>query len=71
MRHTHRPMAAPPPARASGGDGKPQQPVVERHEGGGSRFREIGIPFRRLFYTLDDGSLHPDEQVLARLAAGG
>lgn len=41
--------------------------VVERHEGGGARFREIGIPFRRLFYTLEDGSLHPDEQVLARL----
>ena len=45
--------------------------VVERHEGGGARFREIGIPFRRLFYTLEDGSLYPDERVLARLEALG
>jgi orotate phosphoribosyltransferase len=35
--------------------------VVERHEGGGTLFRERGIPFRRLFYTHEDGSLHADE----------
>lgn len=34
--------------------------VVERHEGGGARFREIGLPFRRLFYTQEDGSLYVD-----------
>lgn len=37
--------------------------VVERHEGGGARFRELGIPFRRLFYTNEDGSLHVDEEL--------
>jgi orotate phosphoribosyltransferase len=35
--------------------------VVERHEGGGARFREIGLPFRRLFYTQEDGTLFVDE----------
>ena len=39
--------------------------VVERHEGGGARFREAGIDFRRLFYTHEDGSLHADNAVLA------
>jgi orotate phosphoribosyltransferase len=34
--------------------------IVERHEGGGARFREIGLPFRRLFYTHEDGSLFVD-----------
>lgn len=34
--------------------------MVERHEGGGARFRERGIAFTRLFYTLEDGSLHVD-----------
>jgi hypothetical protein len=43
--------------------------VVERHEGGGARFRERGIPFRRLFYTLEDGSLHVDEELAARIGA--
>jgi orotate phosphoribosyltransferase len=43
--------------------------VVERHEGGGRVFRERGIPFKRLFYTLEDGSLHVDEEV-ERLVAG-
>jgi orotate phosphoribosyltransferase len=37
--------------------------VVERHEGGGARFREIGLPFRRLFYTREDGSLFLDESL--------
>ncbi|MEX2246328.1 MAG: phosphoribosyltransferase family protein [Dehalococcoidia bacterium] len=41
--------------------------VVERHEGGGARFRERGIPFRRLFYTLEDGSLHVDQELIARV----
>jgi orotate phosphoribosyltransferase len=35
--------------------------VVERHEGGGARFREAGIAFQRLFFTLEDGSLHVEE----------
>jgi orotate phosphoribosyltransferase len=43
--------------------------VVERHEGGGARFRELGLPFRRLFYTHEDGSLHVDDAVRAQLAA--
>ena len=42
--------------------------VVERHEGGGARFRELGIPFKRLFYTLEDGSLHIDEEIELRLS---
>ena len=42
--------------------------VVERHEGGGRRFRERGIDFKRLFYTLEDGSLHLDESLEAALA---
>jgi orotate phosphoribosyltransferase len=37
--------------------------VVERHEGGGARFRERGIPFKRLFYTQEDGSLHIDAEL--------
>lgn len=40
--------------------------VVERHEGGGARFRERGLTFKRLFYTHEDGSLHVDEEVAAR-----
>ncbi len=40
--------------------------VVERHEGGGARFRELGLPFARLFYTREDGSLHVDEAVLTQ-----
>jgi orotate phosphoribosyltransferase len=40
--------------------------VLERHEGGGARFRELGIPFRRLFYTLEDGSLHVDPEIARR-----
>jgi orotate phosphoribosyltransferase len=43
--------------------------VVERHEGGGARFRELGIPFERLFYTHEDGTLYVDEDVKARLTA--
>ena len=41
--------------------------VVERHEGGGARFRERGLTFKRLFYTHEDGSLHIDDEVLARV----
>jgi len=43
--------------------------VVERHEGGGARFRELGLPFARLFYTHEDGTLHIDDGVRAQLAA--
>jgi hypothetical protein len=43
--------------------------MVERHEGGGARFRERGIDFKRLFYTHEDGSLHVDDDVRQRLAA--
>lgn len=43
--------------------------VVERHEGGGARFRELGLPFRRLFYTHEDGTLHVDDAVRAQWAA--
>ena len=39
--------------------------VVERHEGGGARFREIGLPFKRLFYTQEDGSLYADTELAA------
>ena len=41
--------------------------VVERHEGGGARFRERNIPFERLFYTHEDGTLHVDADVEARV----
>jgi hypothetical protein len=30
-------------------------------------FRELGIPFKRLFYTHDDGTLHVDDEVAARV----
>ena len=43
--------------------------VVERHEGGGARFRERGLTFKRLFYTHEDGSLHIDDEVAARVGA--
>ncbi|MEX2227099.1 MAG: hypothetical protein WEB52_11695 [Dehalococcoidia bacterium] len=43
--------------------------MIERHEGGGARFHERGIPFRRLFYTREDGSLHVDEELERRLRA--
>jgi len=43
--------------------------VVERHEGGGARFRVLGIPFRRLLYTLEDGSLHVDAEAPQRIRA--
>jgi orotate phosphoribosyltransferase len=42
--------------------------MIERHEGGGARFRERGIPFGRLFYTHEDGSLHVDEELQRRIA---
>jgi orotate phosphoribosyltransferase len=42
--------------------------VVERHEGGGRKFREIGVPFKRLFYTLEDGSLYIDDELQRRVA---
>jgi orotate phosphoribosyltransferase len=42
--------------------------VIERHEGGGARFRDRGIRFQRLFYTLEDGSLHVDEELELRMS---
>ncbi|HEY8173223.1 MAG TPA: hypothetical protein VIH21_09040 [Dehalococcoidia bacterium] len=44
--------------------------VVERHEGGGAKFRARGIPFKRLFYTLEDGSLHVDDELELRISSG-
>ena len=37
--------------------------VVERHEGGGDRFRERGIAFTRVFYTDEVGNLYVDGEV--------
>ena len=53
-------MQATEAALAAGCDVVLVMCVVERHEGGGRRFRERGIEFARLFYTLEDGSLHAD-----------
>jgi orotate phosphoribosyltransferase len=63
-------MQAVDVARAEGCDVVVVMCMVERHEGGGARFRERGIPFKRLFYTHEDGSLHVDEELQQRLAAG-
>lgn len=66
-------MQATRAAQAAGCDVVLVMTVVERHEGGGARFREIGIPFKRLFYTHEDGSLHADEELAVRVrgAAAG
>lgn len=40
--------------------------IVERHEGGGARFRERGIPFKRLFYTDEHGMVYVDEELASR-----
>jgi orotate phosphoribosyltransferase len=61
-------MQATNAARAAGCDVVRVMTVVERHEGGGARFRDLGIPFKRLFYTLEDGSLHVDAEVAARVS---
>jgi orotate phosphoribosyltransferase len=61
-------MQATNAARAAGCDVVLVMTVVERHEGGGARFRDLGIPFKRLFYTLEDGSLHVDAEVAARVS---
>ena len=61
-------MQATKAAQAAGCNVVLVMTVVERHEGGGARFREIGIPFKRLFYTHDDGSLHVDEELAARVS---
>jgi orotate phosphoribosyltransferase len=63
-------MQAVDVARAEGCDVVLVMCMVERHEGGGARFRERGIDFKRLFYTLEDGSLHVDDEVQQRLSAG-
>jgi orotate phosphoribosyltransferase len=59
-------MQATKAAQAAGCDVVLVMCVVERHEGGGARFREAGIDFRRLFFTLEDGSVHVDENAIAR-----
>ncbi len=61
-------MKATEAARAAGCDVVLVMTIVERHEGGGARFREIGLPFKRLFYTLEDGSLHVDDELERRIA---
>ena len=61
-------MQATQAAQAAGCDVVLVMTVVERHEGGGARFREQGLAFRRLFYTLEDGSLHVDENVVATIS---
>lgn len=61
-------MQAVKVAQAEGCDIVLVMTVVERHEGGGARFRELGLPFRRLFFTLEDGSLHIDDAVRTQLA---
>lgn len=55
-------MQAAEAAKAAGCEVVLVMTVVERHEGGGARFREIGLPFRRLFYTLEDGTLFIDDE---------
>jgi orotate phosphoribosyltransferase len=62
-------MQAVEAARAAGCDVVLVMCIVERHEGGGKRFRERGIRFARLFYTLEDGSLHVDQELERRIAA--
>ena len=63
-------MKATEAARAAGCDVVLVMTIVERHEGGGARFREIGLPFKRLFYTHEDGSLHVDEELQRRIGDG-
>ena len=61
-------MQATKAAQAAGCDVVLVMCIVERHEGGGARFREAGIDFLRLFYTHEDGSLYVDEGVSADYA---
>ena len=60
-------MQATKAAQAAGCNVVLVMTVVERHEGGGARFRELNLPFARLFYTHEDGSLHADEDLAARI----
>ncbi|MDP2671538.1 MAG: phosphoribosyltransferase family protein [bacterium] len=41
--------------------------VVERHERGGDRIRESGVPFVRLFYTDENGAVRVDEELHKRV----
>jgi orotate phosphoribosyltransferase len=59
-------MQATEAAQAAGCDVVLVMCIIERHEGGGARFRERGIPFKRLFYTLEDGSLRADVTGVAK-----
>ena len=56
--------------RAEGCEVKLVMGVLERHEGGGKQFRDIGIPFKRLFYTTEDGRVRLDEETNQRLREG-
>jgi orotate phosphoribosyltransferase len=62
-------MRAAEAARAAGCDVVLVMTIVERHEGGGARFHALGLPFKRLFYTLEDGSLHVDQELEKRIGA--
>ncbi len=55
--------------RAEGCDVVLVMAVVERHEGGGARFRERGIAFKRLFYTDEQGKLYIDEELELRVSS--
>jgi orotate phosphoribosyltransferase len=61
-------MQATKAAQAAGCEVVLVMTVVERHEGGGARFRGLGIDFKRLFYTLEDGTLHADDELAARVS---
>lgn len=60
-------MQATQAAQAAGCEVVLVMTVVERHEGGGARFRDLGIPFKRLFYTHEDGTLYVDGEVNPRV----
>jgi orotate phosphoribosyltransferase len=62
-------MQATKAAQSSGCEVVLVMTVVERHEGGGARFREIGIPFQRLFYTDENGTLYVDHDVRLRVTS--
>ena len=64
-------MQATEAARAAGCEVVLVMCIVERHEGGGKRFRERGIPFKRLFHTLEDGTLLVDDELERRFASAG
>jgi orotate phosphoribosyltransferase len=60
-------MQATKAAQAAGCEVVLVMTVVERHEGGGARFRDLGIPFKRLLYTHEDGTLYVDDELQHRI----